>query len=105
MRSLALAVLAAACGSSHGAQPDAGAADSGVPVVATGTQLVDHARSSGGVKRGYVAYYDTNDAGHTVAEIIPIGGGTATPIAASTGSGKLDIEFEFATVFVPARRS
>src|ERR1700729_1031732 len=95
MRTLALAVLAAACGSSHGAQPDAPVADSGVPITATGTHLVDHPAVVGGVTSdGYVAYYDMNADGHTVAEIIPLAGGTATPIATSTGSGKVDIKFE-----------
>jgi hypothetical protein len=93
MRSLALAVVAAACGSSHGGGPDAPPADSSE--VPSGTHLVDHPAVVGGITSdGYVAYYDENADGHTVAEVIPLAGGAAMPIATSTGSGKLDIKFE-----------
>ena len=40
------------------------------------------------------AYYDENADGHTVAEVISLAGGAATPIATSTGSGKIDIKFQ-----------
>ena len=83
-----------ACSSSHGTSPDAGG-DAGFPVTATGTHLVDHPAVVGGITSdNYVAYYDTDADGHTVAEIIPLAGGTATPIATSSGSGKIDIRFE-----------
>src|ERR1700735_4522875 len=93
MRSLALVVVAVACGSSHGDAPDASSADSGE--VPSGTHLVDHPAVVGGITSdGYVAYYDENADGHTVAEVVPLAGGAATPIATSTGSGKIDIKFQ-----------
>jgi len=112
VRGLAAAglLLWAACGSDRaapgpdgGAGGDAGPVDAGIPRLAPGTRLLDHAAVVGGITSdGYVVYCGTDAMGHSVAKVMPIDGGDSVTIASSTGTGKADIRFDIegSVVFV-----
>jgi hypothetical protein len=107
MRQLACAVVVlVACGGDDtiGVNVDAGhdatlvdaSPDAAVDLrLATGTHLVPRPSIVAGLTTdGYVVFSDTNADGHSVAKVIPLGGGEETTIATSSGTGKADIRFE-----------
>lgn len=87
----ALALAAAACGDDG---PDV-TPDAGIERFVAGARLVDHAAVIGGITQaGDVVFYDFDDAGHSVAKVMPLAGGEVTSIASSNGTGKQDVRFE-----------
>ena len=98
---LLVLVSATSCGNDIGALPAIDAAaeptpDAAIlPEMAAGTQIVDTAAVVTGITSdGYVAYYDYDAEGHGIAHVVPLGGGSATVIASSVGTGKQDVRFE-----------
>ena len=90
------------CRSNPATGPDAGGVDAPpdagmIPQAATGTQIVNHGAFVGGITSdGYVAYYDFDADGHSVAKVVSAAGGPEVVIATSTGTGKQDVRFEIA---------